>query len=138
MLETEEQIATFRKMANEGCLDAMYWLASALLVYERSNDRGVEAAKWLFMAIYLGHEKSKPVLEFVNSSLGIELFNRAADEATEWLGEKFDVFQNGKDISKWSSELYALVKKGDIENKKRATIKLVINNINDKKSHEKP
>jgi TPR repeat protein len=127
MSNKSEEIAIFRKMANDGWLDSMYWLASALLISDDSNDRGDEAAKWLFMAIYLGHEKSKAALEFVNSTLGSERFNRAADEAIEWLGEKFNDFETNKDISKWSSELYELVKKNDDESKRRAAIKLVWN-----------
>ena len=93
-------------MANDGWLDSMYWHASALLFSESYSDRGVEAAKWLFMAIYLGHERSKAALEFVNSTLGVERFNKAADEGIAWLGEKYDDFESGKDISKWSSELH--------------------------------
>jgi TPR repeat protein len=128
MSNKSEEIAIFRKMANDGWLDSMYWLASALLISDDSNDRGDEAAKWLFMAIYLGHEKSKAALEFVNSTLGSERFNKASDEAIKWLEEKFNDFENDKDISKWSSELYQLVKKGDDENKRRTSIKLVWRN----------
>ena len=123
-----EEIATFRKMANDGWLDSMYWLASTLLVSESSNNRGVEAAKWLFIAIFLGHEKSKSALEFVNSTLAAERFNKACDDAIEWLGDKYTDFEEGRDISKWSSELYETVKKGDIDNKRRAAIKLVWRN----------
>ena len=80
------------------------------------------------MAIFLGHEKSKAALEFVNSSLGVERFNKACDDAIEWLGDKYTDFEEGRDISKWSSELYETVKKGDIDNKRRAAIKLVWSN----------
>ena len=127
-MSNKEEIETFRKMANDGWLDSMYWLASALLVSDGSKNRGDEAAKWLFMAIYLGHEKSRSALEFINSTLGSERFNKAADEAIEWLGNKFNDFETDKDISKWSSELYELVKKGDEETKRRAAIKLVWRN----------
>jgi hypothetical protein len=128
MSNNPEEIETFRKMANDGWIDSMYWLASALLISDDSNDRGDEAAKWLFMAIFLGHEKSKAALEFVNSTLGVERFNKACDGAIEWLGDKYTDFEEGRDISKWSSELYETVKKGDIDNKRRAAIKLVWRN----------
>lgn len=125
MSNNSSELATFRMMANDGWLDSMYWLASGLLISDNSSDRGVEAAKWLFIAIYLGHERSKGPLEFVNSTLGTERFNQAYDDAIAWLEEKFTDFDTDKDISKWSPELYQLVKKSDDENKRRAAIKLV-------------
>lgn len=128
MTDKTEEITRLRQMANDGWTDSMFWLASTLLISDDSKGRGDEAAKWLFMAIYLGHERSKSALEFVNSTLGVDRFNKAADEGIEWLGEKYNDFETGKDISKWSSELYASVKKGDFDNKRRAAIKLVWSN----------
>jgi hypothetical protein len=120
-----EEITKFREMANNGCLDSMYWLASALLVSDSSKDRAIEASKWLFLAIYLRHEKSKAVLEFINSTQDSEAFEISYQSAVSWLEEKYEEFETDKDISKWSSELYELVKKGDADNKRRAAIKLV-------------
>lgn len=125
MTNKADEITKFREMANNGCLDSMYWLASALLVSDSSQDRVIEASKWLFLAIYLGHEKSKAVLEFINSTYDAESFEISYQSAVSWLEEKYEEFENNKDISKWSSELYEWVKKGDAENKRRAAIKLV-------------
>lgn len=123
-----EEITRLRQMANNGCLDSMYWLASALLVSDGSKDRAVEASKWLFLAIYLGHEKSKAVLEFINSTQDSEAFEMSYQAAVSWLEAKSEDFESDKDISKWSSVLYELFKKSDDRSKRKTTIKLVVNN----------
>jgi len=128
MTDSSEDIAKYRMMANDGWIHAMYVLASTLLISANSCDRGDEAAKWLFMAAYFGHERSKSALEFVNSALGPERFNKAADEGIAWLQQKIDEYDAHKDISKWSSELYEIAKKNEKDWERRAALKLVWRN----------
>jgi hypothetical protein len=128
MQSKSEDIVRYRKMANDGWIDSMYWLASALLNSDSSSDRGVEACKWLFMATFFGHEKSKDALEFVSSTLGKEAFNKGCDEATAWLEQKNKDFQTDVDIGNWSSELYELVKDGVDTTKRKTALKLVWTN----------
>ena len=128
MLDKVDEIARYRKMANDGWIDSMYWLASALLNSDSSSNRGVEACKWLFMATFFGHEKSKNALEFVSSTLGKESFEKGCDDATEWLEQKYLDFQTDVDIGNWSSELYELVKDGVDTSKRKAVVKLVWTN----------
>ncbi len=128
MQSKSEDIVRYRKMANDGWIDSMYWLASALLNSDSSSDRGVEACKWLFMATFFGHEKSKDALEFVSSTLGKEAFNKGCDEATAWLEQKNKDFQTDVDIGNWSSELYELVKDGVDTTKRKTVLKLVWTN----------
>lgn len=122
-----DEIARLRQLANNGCLDSMYWLASTLLVSDGSHDRSIEASKWLFLSIYLGHEKSKAVLEFVNSTQDMASFDIAYQAAVSWLEEKSEDYENKKDISKWSTELYGLFKKSEDRSKRKEALKLVWN-----------
>jgi hypothetical protein len=123
--QISKEIIRYRKMANDGWIDSMYLLASALLNFDTSNERGVEACKWLFMASFFDHKKSKDALDFVASTLGKEAFNKGCDEATAWLEQKYKDFQTDVDIGNWSSELYELVKDGVDSTKRKAALKLV-------------
>lgn len=123
-----EEIVRYRKMANDGWIDSMYWLSSAILTSDSSTDRGVEACKWLFMATFFGDKKSKDAFDFVASTLSKEAFEKGCDEASEWLEQKYLDFQTDVDIGNWSSELYELVKDGVDTSKRKAAVKLVWTN----------
>jgi len=124
-----EQIVRYRKLANDGWIDNMYWLASALLNFESSTDRGIEACKWLFMATFFGDKKSQNALDFVAITIGKEAFDKGCDEASEWLEQKYLDFQTDVDVGNWSSELYELVKDDVVTSKRKAVVKLVWTNI---------
>ena len=125
MQSKSEDLARYRKMANDGWIESMYWLASAILNSDNSSDRGVEACKWLYMSTFLGHSKSKDALDFVISTLSKDEFDRGCDDGVKWLEQKYLDFQTDADIGNWSSELYELVKDGVDSSKSKTDLRLV-------------